>query len=312
MSSSPESSERERSRSHSGDSASSGGHGLASSVGSAPLLRQFVTLSARFNRHTETLYATSDTSLADLGRLLVKAGGCVQFRAPRPLLRRTGAAAAARDPQRGRASGPRARRSRRDRHCAPLVRVAPLGANHLSAGFEELARPARSWDAGHLGGWFLPPPPMPADEKRELVQELRDEQCYANRAGDYKRLMRLADELRDLREGAPAKRVDRHVTLAELHLPPTLLFAYDMGACNQVHLELTATRRLEDAAVQDDTSRGTSTAAIMTRPTATMRSRTTTTTQTRSPRPSDLGRKSRHRGLRLTFALRFRRWRTCC
>ena len=53
------------------------------SVGSNPALpRQLLTLTARFGhvaRHVETVYAASDTCLADLRRLLVRAGGCVAF-----------------------------------------------------------------------------------------------------------------------------------------------------------------------------------------------------------------------------------------
>jgi hypothetical protein len=65
--------------SDSGDSESCGGGGAAcpSSVGSAPLVRQFLTFTAHFGRHTETLHATSDTSLKELQRLLVTTGGCV-------------------------------------------------------------------------------------------------------------------------------------------------------------------------------------------------------------------------------------------
>ena len=57
--------------------------GGAASVGSAAAApRQLLTLTARFGyvgRHVETVYAASDSCLADLGRLLVRAGGCVSF-----------------------------------------------------------------------------------------------------------------------------------------------------------------------------------------------------------------------------------------
>ena len=57
--------------------------GGATSAGSAPASpRQLLTLTARFGyvgRHVETVYAASDSCLADLGSLLVRAGGCVAF-----------------------------------------------------------------------------------------------------------------------------------------------------------------------------------------------------------------------------------------
>ena len=59
-----------------------GGGGATSECSAPAQLRQLLTLTARFGhdgRHVETVYAASDTCLEDLGRLLVRAGGCVSF-----------------------------------------------------------------------------------------------------------------------------------------------------------------------------------------------------------------------------------------
>ena len=121
-----------------------GGGGATSECSAPAPLRQHVTLTARFGhdgRHVETVYAASDTCLEDLGRLLVRAGGCVAFLSrcdsvslSQPALAR--AAARTRPPAQplpGRDVAGCARRARRYRAAHPPRRARRSRVAHLSA-----------------------------------------------------------------------------------------------------------------------------------------------------------------------------------
>ena len=120
-----------------------GGGGATSECSAPAQLRQLLTLTARFGhdgRHVETVYAASDTCLEDLGRLLVRAGGCVAFlsRCGVSLSQPALARAAARtrplaQPLPGRDVAGCARRARRYRAAHPPRRARRSRVAHLSA-----------------------------------------------------------------------------------------------------------------------------------------------------------------------------------